>query len=70
VLKNSEQQIPRGLKPARNDKNKGFLAAYLNVRPFESAHLWVFQQTVSPNQGSALSGPGNDLDLFKQAACS
>jgi hypothetical protein len=23
LLKKSEQQVPRGLKPARNDKNKG-----------------------------------------------
>jgi len=32
VLKQSKMQIPRGLKPARNDKNKG-LVRRLKPRP-------------------------------------
>jgi hypothetical protein len=31
-----EKQIPRGLKPTRNDKNKGLVTAYPKVRPFKT----------------------------------
>ena len=34
-LKKSEKQIPRGLKPPRNDNNKGRRTAHLKVRPFK-----------------------------------
>jgi hypothetical protein len=37
VPKNSKQQIPRRLKPPRDDKNDGDAAAYLKVRPFKVA---------------------------------
>jgi protein ImuB len=43
-LKKSEQQIPRGLKSARNDKNQGF-SARLKPRPFKARlKKGVFQQ--------------------------
>jgi hypothetical protein len=35
LLKKSEKQIPRGLKPPRNDNNKGRRTAHLKVRPFK-----------------------------------
>jgi hypothetical protein len=34
LLKTLEKQIPRGLKPARDDKNEGFVTARLKPRPF------------------------------------
>ncbi len=37
LLKNPKQQIPRRLKPARDDKNKELVTAYLKVRPFKTA---------------------------------
>jgi hypothetical protein len=30
-----EKQIPRRLKPARDDNNKGLQSAHLKVRPFK-----------------------------------
>ena len=35
LLEQGEKQIPRGLKPARDDKNEEGGAAHLKVRPFE-----------------------------------
>jgi hypothetical protein len=48
LLKNSQKQIPRGLKPARDDKYKRLLPAYLKVRPFKCRRGRVFQQPVKP----------------------
>jgi hypothetical protein len=31
-----EKQIPRGLKPARDDKIEGRVTAHLKVRPFKA----------------------------------
>jgi hypothetical protein len=39
LLKNSEKQIPRGLKSPRNDKNKGLVTARLKPRPFKTLGL-------------------------------
>ena len=36
-MQGKKQQIPRGLKPARDDKNEGFIKAHLKVRPFEAS---------------------------------
>jgi hypothetical protein len=36
LLKNSEKQIPRRLKSARDDKNKGLATAQLKLRPFKA----------------------------------
>jgi hypothetical protein len=47
LLKNSEKQIPRGLKPARNAKSKGFASAQLKLRPFKTSHNRFFQQPVN-----------------------
>jgi hypothetical protein len=44
LLKESEKQIPRGLKPARNDKNEGLVAAYLKVRPFKALGFEFFSK--------------------------
>src|ERR1039458_6324934 len=48
LLKKSEKQIPRGLKPARDDKNKR-LSGTAEAVPFQiaSAH-GVLQQPVKP----------------------
>ncbi len=35
LLRKSKQQIPRGLKLARDDKRKKLTTAYLKVRPVE-----------------------------------
>ena len=42
LRKKSEQQIPRGLKPARDDKNEE-LTAHLKVRPFKTSAIEVFR---------------------------
>jgi hypothetical protein len=41
--KYSEQQVPRGLKPARDDKNKALIMAYLKARPFEDSPVKMVQ---------------------------
>jgi hypothetical protein len=46
-MKNSENLISHGLKPARNDKMKGFLAAYLKVRPFQALAFEFFTKLFS-----------------------
>jgi hypothetical protein len=38
LLEKSEEQIPRGLKPARNDKNKGLIGA-LRLRSPETRRV-------------------------------
>jgi hypothetical protein len=44
-LKKPEKQIPRGLKPARDDKNKELVTAHLKVRPFKTCGHRVFPAT-------------------------
>jgi len=41
-LKKSSTQIPRGLKAARDDKNKGLRTAQLKLRPFKAAESDFF----------------------------
>src|SRR5271157_5542725 len=55
LLKKSEKQIPRGLKPTRNDKNKGLVMAHLKVRPFKSRCNRLFQQPLKPCPSTCLS---------------
>ncbi len=53
LLKKSKQQIPRGLKPARNGKIKS-LTAHLKVRPFKkSAESDFFSNLFSLADGTA-----------------
>src|SRR5271157_149885 len=47
-LKKSEKQIPRGLKPTRNDKNKVLVTEHLKVRPFKTRSNRLFQQPMKP----------------------
>jgi hypothetical protein len=47
LLKKPEKQIPSGLKPARNDKNKGLVTAYLKVRPFKVLAFEFFSKMFS-----------------------
>src|SRR5271157_2397513 len=54
LLKKSEKQIPRGLKPARDDKNKGLNGAPEGA-PFQSDPVTgVFQQTLKPCPSTCL----------------
>src|SRR5271166_5395880 len=55
LRKKSEKQIPRGLKPTRNDKNKGLVMAHLKVRPFKSRCNRFFQQPLKPCPSTCLS---------------
>jgi hypothetical protein len=48
LLKKSEKQIPRGLKSARDDKNKELATAQLKLCPFKAALNRVFQQPLKP----------------------
>src|ERR1019366_8638321 len=43
-----QKQIPRRLKPARDDKIEELPTAHLKVRPFKSVHIRVFPQPVKP----------------------
>jgi len=45
-LKKSSTQIPRGLKAARDGKNKGLRTAQLKLRPFKAALIRLFQRPV------------------------
>ena len=57
LRKKSEKQIPRGLKPTRNDKNKGLVTAHLKVRPFETRSNRLFQQPLKPCPSTGSYGP-------------
>jgi hypothetical protein len=46
LLKKSKQQIPRGLKAARDDKKEELVTAHLQVRPFKTARTRVLQRPV------------------------
>src|ERR1035437_9392069 len=46
LRENSQTQIPRRLKPARDDKNKGLPTAHLKVRPFKASCNRLFPQPV------------------------
>ena len=52
-LKNSEKQIPRRLKSARDDKNKGLVTAQLKLRPFKTAEK---VEEADPSRAEARSG--------------
>src|SRR5271165_1231907 len=58
LLKKSEKQIPRGLKPTRNDKNKGLVTAHLKVCPFKTRSNRLFQQSVQPRRPGSTLKPG------------
>jgi hypothetical protein len=48
LLKNTKQQIPRRLKPARDDKNKGLGRGAEAPHYPNDGSIRVFQQTVNP----------------------
>jgi len=48
LLKNPEKQIPRRLKPARDDKNRGRVTAQLKLRPFKTARNRILPQPLKP----------------------
>jgi hypothetical protein len=49
LLKKSKKQIPRGLKSARDDKNKELATAQLKLCPFKAALSRLFQRPVKPD---------------------
>ena len=42
LLTKLEKQVPRGLQPARKDKNTVLITAHLKVRPFKTGLSRVF----------------------------
>jgi len=49
LLENPDQRVPRGLKPARDDKNKGQGTAQLKLRPFKATRDRVVLQIAQPD---------------------
>ncbi len=57
LLKKSNPHIPRGLKPARDEKCKGLSTAQLKLRPVKTGVPRVFQRPVRSRNDESCSTP-------------